>query len=746
MNAKQPEILYDDTTKAGLESSNGQKPEKLQSITSVASAPSENKRTRRERFAFVALIIAILFGVFMMRQELEAQHFQQESEPQVSRQTPEAQISQQEPESQVEQQELKLQVSQQEPAPQVSRQELKPQISEESRKRATERLLSVVNKSYANIREITRLIQEGADVNVTDKDGNTPLIHVAGYSPPKDLKFLIENGAEVNAVGENGMTPLMRAAAYNSNLDVLRFLIENGADVIAVDNNKSTLIDYASHNPNIEVMRLLIEKGARNVANRNGETPLMRAAAYNSNPEVLRLLIENGSKVNDADKEGVTPLLSAAGSPFNLNPDVVRLLIENGANVNVASAHGMTPLIQAARDNRNIGVLRLLIDNGADVSVRDSEGKRAIDYALDNELLKGEYAYYLRETMVEGDVNLDLYHPWSESVQPQSHYISPFRTRGNYPKLDSPAALRIKDDYPRLDGATLAYPLYAVVTNEVFEVSDKAELKQYLACSKTSEAYKRLIDGEADVIFVLEPSDEQLQSAKDAGVELHFTPLAKDAFVFFVNSRNPVSGLSVEQIRDIYLKKIANWQEVGGNDRQILTYQRPENSGSQTVMIKEVMKGVKLPQPNQVWVRAAGFMMGVLLDVAQHKEESIGYSFRFFTEEMMRDVWGARKNKVDYFQLMIDLIPSNDADSNERREKYMNEMQDVMEPVKLLAVNGIVPNEENIRNGTYPFTVDMFAVTAGSPNPHVRELIDWMLSPQGQELIEKTGYVGIAKH
>ena len=64
------------------------------------------------------------------------------------------------------------------------------------------------------------------------------------------------------------------------------------------------------------------------------------------------------------------------------------------------------------------------------------------------------------------------------------------------------------------------------------------------------------------------------------------------------------------------------------------------------------------------------------------------------------------------------------------------------EPVKFLSVNGVAPTVENIRNGSYPFTEDVFVVTAGTPNPHVHELIDWLLSPQGQELIEKTGYVG----
>jgi phosphate transport system substrate-binding protein len=52
----------------------------------------------------------------------------------------------------------------------------------------------------------------------------------------------------------------------------------------------------------------------------------------------------------------------------------------------------------------------------------------------------------------------------------------------------------------------------------------------------------------------------------------------------------------------------------------------------------------------------------------------------------------------------------------------------------------------DIRNGTYPFTVDVYAVVRDDSrsNPRIQELIDWMLSPQGQELIEKTGYVGVA--
>jgi phosphate transport system substrate-binding protein len=268
-----------------------------------------------------------------------------------------------------------------------------------------------------------------------------------------------------------------------------------------------------------------------------------------------------------------------------------------------------------------------------------------------------------------------------------------------------------------------------------------------VSCSRTENAYNKLISGEVDMIFALQPSDEQLQAAKNAGVELHLTPVAKDGFVFFLNSQNPVDGLSVRQIQDIYLKNITNWQDVGGNNREILPYQRQENSGSQTAMVKEVMKGEKLPPPLQEQIPRGRSMAGIVFEVAlaqyQNKEEAIGYSFRFFTEEMMRDVFNERKNAAEYFQLLVDLISLYDADSNEKRKKYQSEIKSLRNPIKLLLVNGIAPSEDNIRNGTYPFTVDLFAVTAGTSNSHVEKLISWILSKEGQELVRQTGYVGI---
>jgi len=66
---------------------------------------------------------------------------------------------------------------------------------------------------------------------------------------------------------------------------------------------------------------------------------------------------------------------------------------------------------------------------------------------------------------------------------------------------------------------------------------------------------------------------------------------------------------------------------------------------------------------------------------------------------------------------------------------------------KILSVDGVEPSIENIQNRSYPFVANFYAVTNGEPEGNVRLLIDWILSPQGQRIIEETGYVPVeAKH
>jgi phosphate transport system substrate-binding protein len=276
----------------------------------------------------------------------------------------------------------------------------------------------------------------------------------------------------------------------------------------------------------------------------------------------------------------------------------------------------------------------------------------------------------------------------------------PFSTNNILKKFDEPAIISFTENYPILDGATAAYPVYAAIVQELYKGLDRETVKQYVTCSNTINAYQRLINGEIDIFFGAQPSQQQMETAKVIGVELSLTPIAKEAFVFFVNKDNPLNSLTLLQIQDIYQKKITNWEKVGGNAEKIIPFQRPENSGSQTVMLARIMKDK--PLPATLREEYASGMGGIINKVAAYRNysSSIGYSFRFFATGMSPN-----------------------------------------ENIKLLAINEIEPSIENIKSGVYPFTVDVYAVTAGLTNKNTEILIQWILSEQGQSFIETCGYI-----
>lgn len=282
---------------------------------------------------------------------------------------------------------------------------------------------------------------------------------------------------------------------------------------------------------------------------------------------------------------------------------------------------------------------------------------------------------------------------------------SPFREGNQLVRADFEPSLVIDSSYPRLDGATAAYPVYAAMAETLYKGLDEDTAGEYVVCNRTDGAFERLIAGEADVIFGVQPSKEQRANAEAAGVTLIPIKVSREAFVFFVNTENTVENLSVEEIQRIYTKEITDWRELGGKNGEIIPYQRAKNSGSQTIMENVVMRDVVMAEP--LMDENIG-LMGEMMDaVASYRNYSgaIGYSFRYYATVM---------NPNDNLQL--------------------------------LSVNGVAPTPENIRSGDYPFTVDVYAYTteaAMAENPNIALLMDWVVSEEGQRLIELSGYVAV---
>lgn len=307
-------------------------------------------------------------------------------------------------------------------------------------------------------------------------------------------------------------------------------------------------------------------------------------------------------------------------------------------------------------------------------------------------------------------------------------------------KLDEPSTFMIYNpiDMPRLDGAEAAYPVYSAFANACYAniadiqtygkkqreygAVDESYIVMPIKFSNTIYAYEKLLDGEIDICFGARPSAEQLQMAEEAGKEVILTPIGKEGFVFFVNEANPVDGLTTGQIKDIYSGKIKNWRKIGGENERILAYQRPANSGSQTMM-EYFMGDTPLKDPLKTEEASMG---GVIRTVAAYDNgtSSIGYSFRYFATLMTEK-------------------GSDDSDTASNEEASGG--------IKFLAVDGVYPNEDTIRSGEYPLTTQLYAITVMDKyNPTgtysketIEPFLEWMTGPQGQKIVSDTGYVSL---
>jgi ABC-type phosphate transport system substrate-binding protein len=99
----------------------------------------------------------------------------------------------------------------------------------------------------------------------------------------------------------------------------------------------------------------------------------------------------------------------------------------------------------------------------------------------------------------------------------------------------------------------------------------------------------------ADLVLVArKPSKDEIVEAGTNHVLYDYRPVARDAFVFIANVKNPVTGLTVQKIFDIYTGKISSWRSLGGTHREIVAYAREANSGSQELMNEYILHGTAM--------------------------------------------------------------------------------------------------------------------------------------------------------
>lgn len=266
-----------------------------------------------------------------------------------------------------------------------------------------------------------------------------------------------------------------------------------------------------------------------------------------------------------------------------------------------------------------------------------------------------------------------------------------------------------RSEFPRVNGSTATLP----ITQAMYRMATGAtqqEAETAVTHGKTSYAWRSLTYSRssrtADLIIAYEPPESFEQMRQEAGQEIIVRPIGRDALVFLVNESNPVKSLTQQQIFDIYSGTITNWRGVGGKDSKIRAFQRPEDSGSQNLMDKLVMKGRRMAVAPTHMVASD---MGDLIERVSSFNgtgDAFGYSVYYYARNMYQ------KPELSF-----------------------------------IAVDNVMPSVDTIRDGSYPFVNDFYAaIRADEPrDSKAYQLFEWLTGEDGQSLLNGLGYVGITE-
>jgi phosphate transport system substrate-binding protein len=209
-----------------------------------------------------------------------------------------------------------------------------------------------------------------------------------------------------------------------------------------------------------------------------------------------------------------------------------------------------------------------------------------------------------------------------------------------------------------------------------------------------------LINGTVDLAQSSRPmkDKEKADAEKNRGAKLNETPVALDALAVFVNASNPVSELTLEQIASIYTGKATNWNQVGGPNATIVIYGRENNSGTYEYFKEHVLQKADFAPRVQTLSGTAAVINAVGSDA-----NGIGYGGIAYAKEV----------------------------------KAIAVKKDAATP-------GVEPKEENVANGTYPVSRNLYFYWLANSRPELEQFVQWAITPEGQAVVENVGYYPLA--
>lgn len=202
-----------------------------------------------------------------------------------------------------------------------------------------------------------------------------------------------------------------------------------------------------------------------------------------------------------------------------------------------------------------------------------------------------------------------------------------------------------------------------------------------------------LIDGTCNIADASRPiKEKEIATAQEKGVNPVETVIARDAIVLVVHPSNALAGLTLAEIKAIYTGKVSNWSEVGGADQEIIVVSRDSASGTFETFNELALEGEK--------VRADALLQAsnaAVVTTVANTPGAIGYV------------------GLGY----------------------------VSKEIKALTVDEVIPSKETVNAGDYPLARSLFMYTDGKPEGAVKKFIDFVLSAEGQKLVEENGYISL---
>lgn len=251
-----------------------------------------------------------------------------------------------------------------------------------------------------------------------------------------------------------------------------------------------------------------------------------------------------------------------------------------------------------------------------------------------------------------------------------------------------------------INGSTTILP-FAQVAVERFMAS-RPEVRISLSGGGTGNGIKALIDGTADIANASRAIRQgEAERARGKGVNPVRFVVALDCIVPIVHPGNPVRSLTLDQLKKIYTGEIVNWKEVGGEDAPIAAVGRDSSSGT----------------------------YGTWQEMVVERGDAQGRKSRV----------AARTQVVASSGAMVGTVAGN------RFAIGYDGIGYVDDTIRALSVEGVAPSAENAKAGRYPLSRELYMYTAGEPAGDAKSFIDYMLSQDGQRIVEGEGFIPVSR-